>query len=110
MNFIKVLETIPKYPIDRKKDLEMYNTMKERYPKLDLLEAIEDWKQYKLDKPLEDKSNARSQINTSFKNYSNWGKCLIGGGTNGSTRNNVTEFKESNENTDIAARAGVQSF
>ena len=74
LKFLEVLESITNYPIDRNKDLTMYNTLKDKYPTLDLLEAIENWKIYKLDKPLEKKSNARSQINTSFKNYVQWDK------------------------------------
>lgn len=74
--FINILSKIPNYPLDREKDIEMYKTMQERYPTLNLVEAIEDWRQYKLDKPLTAKSNPRSQINTSFKKYTEWGKCL----------------------------------
>lgn len=74
--FISILSKIENYPLDRKKDLEMYHSLDERYPELDLLEAIEDFRQYKMDKPLQKKSNPRSQINTSFKNYVKWGKCL----------------------------------
>lgn len=79
--FINILSKIPNYPLDRGKDLEMYKTMEERYPTLNLVEAIEDWRQYKLDKPLTAKSNPRSQINTAFKKYMEWGKCLkkVGG-------------------------------
>lgn len=74
--FITILSKIENYPLDRKKDLEMYHSLGARYPELDLLEAIEDFRQYKMDKPLQKKSNSRSQINTSFKNYVKWGKCL----------------------------------
>lgn len=74
--FLNVLNIIPNYPLNRDKDLEMYKSLSERYPELDLVEAIEKWRIYKLDKPLDSKSNARSQINTSFKNYVKWGKCL----------------------------------
>ncbi|GEM_PF-2549327 len=74
--FIKVLETISNYKSDRKKDLDFYKTLQERYPSLDLVQAIKAWKIYKLDKPLTDKSNPRSQINTSFKKYVEWGKYI----------------------------------
>jgi DNA-binding transcriptional regulator YhcF (GntR family) len=74
--FLKVLETIQNYPLDRKKDLDMYKRLKERYPELDLIESIKDWAMYKQDKPLKAKDNPRSQINTSFKNYVKWGRNL----------------------------------
>lgn len=81
--FINILLEIENYPLDRKKDLEMYKTLEERYPTLDLVEAIEQWRIYKMDKPLKSNSNARSQINTSFKNYVKWNKCQKGAsGTN----------------------------
>ena len=81
--FLEVLEQVENYPIDREKDLEMYKTLKERYPELDLLEAIETWRLYKLDKPLKANSNPRSQINNSFKKYVEWGRCLKKGDSNG---------------------------
>jgi len=74
--FLDVLASIENYPFDRKKDLEMFNKLQERYPNLDLIEAIKDFAQYKLDNPLSKKSNARSQINNSFKKYVEWGRNL----------------------------------
>ena len=74
--FLNTLEEIENYPLDRKKDLEMYKTLEEKYPTLNLVEAIEQWRIYKLDQPLKAKSNPRSQINTAFKKYVDWGKCL----------------------------------
>jgi hypothetical protein len=76
--FFDVLSQIENYPLDRKKDLEMYQSLAERYPELDLIEAIEEWRIYKLDHPLEKSSNPRSQISNSFKKYLQWGKCLKG--------------------------------
>lgn len=107
--FINILSSIKNYPVDRVKDLEMYKTMQERYPTLNLLEAIEDWKQYKLDKPLEKKSNPRAQINTSFKNYVSWGKCLKGG-VNSGTNNNNNRGNEEEGEIDWAERAGIISL
>ena len=87
--FLDTLSKIENYPLDREKDLEMHKTLGERYPSLDLLEAIEQWRMYKLDKPLKAKSNPRSQINTAFKKYVEWGKCLKnGGGQSGPGREN----------------------
>lgn len=74
--FLSVLSKIENYPLDRKRDLELYRTMAERYPELDLVAAIEQWATYKLDKPLAENANPRSQINTAFKKYLEWGKCL----------------------------------
>ncbi len=83
VRFLSTLEKIPHYPADRKRDLEMYQTLAERYPELDLCEAIEQWRMYKLDKPLTEKSNPRSQINMAFKKYTQWGNCLKEGERSG---------------------------
>ncbi len=85
--FLNTLSQIENYPLDREKDLEMYKTLAKRYPELDLLEAIEQWRIYKLDNPLEKNSNPRSQINMAFKKYLEWGKCLKGGKDNGNAIN-----------------------
>ncbi|WP_353096189.1 hypothetical protein [Tissierella praeacuta] len=102
--FINILSKIPNFPLDRERDLEMYKTMQERYPTLNLIEAIEDWRQYKLDKPLTVKSNPRSQINTSFKNYVKWGKCLKkAGASNGKYIGDIgTENQGSERKVDLS--------
>ncbi|KJS85005.1 MAG: hypothetical protein JM58_09575 [Peptococcaceae bacterium BICA1-8] len=74
--FIKTLKTIKDYPLDKTKDIEYFETLEQRYPQLDLVEAIKKFAAYKLDKPLTKKSNPRSQMNDSFKNYTEWGTCL----------------------------------
>jgi hypothetical protein len=74
--FISILKTIENYPIDMQKDKDLFNTLSERYPTLDLIQAIKDWSVYKEDAPLKPKCNARSQINTSFKKYVEWGRCI----------------------------------
>jgi len=74
--FFKALQLVKNYPFDREKDLEMYEKLKERYPQLDLVESIKDWSTYKIDKPLKDKCNPRSQINTSCKKHVEWGRNL----------------------------------
>src|SRR5690554_5293601 len=74
--FLNTLAKIENYPFDRRRDLKLYQTMAERYPQIDLIAAVEQWAAYKLDKPLDEKSNPRSQINTAFKKYLEWGKCL----------------------------------
>lgn len=76
--FLKVLENIPGYPLDRVKDLTLYGELEKRYPAINLVEAIKDWAIHKIDKPLDPNKNQnpRSQINTSFKKYVQWGKNL----------------------------------
>lgn len=105
--FLEVLEQIKSYPLDREKDLEMYKTLGKKYYQLDLLEAIETWRLYKLDKPLKANSNARSQINNSFEKYAEWGKCLKKEGNNGP---GAGGNESKNEKDDSAARAGVISL
>lgn len=72
--FLNILAQVEGYPFDRKKDLEMYHTLTDRYPNLDLCDALETWRIYKLDKPLKKNANPRSQINTSFRKYTEWGR------------------------------------
>ncbi len=96
--FLSILSKIEKYPLDRKKDLEMYKTLTERYPSLNLTEAIQQWSTYKLDKPLTSKSNARSQINTAFKKYFEWGKCLKKGGNTVDRKGNNAEIEGQGNN------------
>lgn len=77
--FMGILKGIEGYKLDMIKDLEMYERMESKYPNLDLVEAIEQFAMYKMDKPLSKSSNARAQISTSFKKYDEWGKCKKGG-------------------------------
>ena len=108
--FLDILTRVENYPLDREKDLEMYKTLKERYPELDLLEAIENWRLYKLDKPLAKNSNPRSQINNSFKKYVEWGKCLKKGDSNGANKNGNRENEtEAERLRKIAIRDGLIS-
>jgi phage replication O-like protein O len=72
--FLAELEKIENYPFDRKTDLEMYKMFGERYPTVDLLSAVKDWRTHKLGAPIEDKQNPRSQFNTWCKNAAKWGK------------------------------------
>ena len=74
--FIKELEQIKNYPLDRKKDIEFYNTLQERYPTIDLILMIQDYAVYKIDHPIAEKDNPRSQINTQCKKCLEWKKCL----------------------------------
>ena len=72
----KILRDVGNYPFDEKLDHELYLRLKERYPKLDLLESIKDWAAYKLDNPLKNKDSPRSQINTFCKKHTEWGRNL----------------------------------
>lgn len=74
--FISVLETIKNYPLDKSKDLEYMKTLEKRYPTLDLVEAIKKFSVWILDNPFKKNANHRSQINTSFSKYVEWGVCL----------------------------------
>jgi len=75
-DFLTVIESVTGYPFDRNKDLTMYGELVKSYPELDLVEAIKDWAIYKIGNQLKPNQDARSQINTSFKNYVKWGKNL----------------------------------
>jgi hypothetical protein len=74
--YISVLEKIKGYPLDRKKDLEYMKELEKRYPTLDLVEAIKKFSIWILDNPFKKNANHRSQINTSFSKYVEWGVCL----------------------------------
>lgn len=89
--YIKILESVEGYPLDRKKDLDYFKTLQKRYPTLDLVQAIKQWQTYKLDKPLKAKCNARSQINTSFGKYVEWNRCLKNESIKGKTKKDNQE-------------------
>ena len=72
--FIQTLESVKGYPLNRAKDLELFKTLQERYPALDVTECLKDWVIYKQDKPLKAKDNPRSQINTWCKKAVEYGK------------------------------------
>ena len=72
--FLEVLQGVKGYPLDRVKDRNLYQTLTDRYPELDILDVARDWAAYKMDKPLDKKSNPRSQLNTACKKAMEWGK------------------------------------
>lgn len=74
--YINILRNIKDYPLDLEKDIEYMDIMKERYPTLDLVQAIEKFSSYIFDNPFNKNANHRSQINTSFKKYVEWGQCI----------------------------------
>ena len=71
---LEILKGVANYPFDEKKDNEMIDRLQASYPTIEFYSALQDWAVYKLDNPLEEKSNARSQINTSFQNCIKWNK------------------------------------
>ncbi len=75
-NFIEVLKSIENYPLDIESDVKLYKDLSEKFPQLDILQAINKFAVYKQDKPLTVNSNSKSQINTSFEKYVEWGECL----------------------------------
>ena len=74
-NYISILSKIEDYPLDRRKDLDYMKTMQERYPTLDVIAAATKFSDYILDKPFKKNANHRSQLNTSFGKYVEWGIC-----------------------------------
>jgi len=61
--FINILKTVKTYPLKEELDKQLFSDLKERYPNTEILECTKDWAIYKADKPLDKKSNARSQLN-----------------------------------------------
>ena len=59
--FLNALSQIKNYPLDRKKDLEMYKRLGEKYPQLDINEAIEQWEHIQVRQSLEEKSNPQAK-------------------------------------------------
>ncbi len=62
---LSILQGIAGYPFDESKDLEFIRQLAEDFPDIDILAEAKAWRTYKLDRPLEKKSNARSQ----FRNW-----------------------------------------
>jgi len=62
---LSVLQSVAGYPFDAAKDLQFVRQLAEDFPDVDLLAEAKAWRTYKLDRPLEKKSNARSQ----FRNW-----------------------------------------
>lgn len=76
LEFITVLKNIKDYPLDKVKDLDYMKMLEEKYPTLDLVQAINKFSVYVLDNPFKKNANHRSQINTSFSKYTEWGVCI----------------------------------
>lgn len=62
---LSALQSVAGYPFDEAKDLQFIRQLAEDFPDVDLLAEAKAWRTYKLDRPLEKKSNARSQ----FRNW-----------------------------------------
>ena len=62
LEIMRVLESVPGYPFDRAKDLQLVRLLSTDFPALDLLAEVKKWRTYKLDEPLTPKSRPRSQL------------------------------------------------
>ncbi len=62
---VEALRSVTGYPSDDARDLDLVRRMAADFPRVDLLAEARKWSTYKLDKPLERRSNARSQ----FRNW-----------------------------------------
>ena len=58
------LASVANYPYDESKDLPHICKLRGDFPQIDLLREAKAWATYKLDKPLDAKSNPRSQFRT----------------------------------------------
>lgn len=74
--FLEVLRKVKNYPLDRNRDIELYQTLSQRYSTVDIIEAIKDWAIHKLEDPIKEGNNPRSQINTWARNCTKWNKNL----------------------------------
>jgi len=72
---LKTLQSIKDYPFNTEVDLDYIQKLENKYPTLNIPEVIDDWAIYKLDKPLQNNSNPRSQIDTSCKRSITYGLC-----------------------------------
>lgn len=62
LSILAELKKVKDYPFEAAKDIEYLATIAGEFPGLDLLAEAKAWAVYKLDKPLEKKSNPRSQF------------------------------------------------
>ncbi|BFH12311.1 DUF4373 domain-containing protein [Paenibacillus melissococcoides] len=73
-DIIAELHKVKGYPADLQKDVEFIQALEEGYPTVELLAEARKWRIYKLEKPLEAKSNARSQFRTWVSKAAQWQK------------------------------------
>ena len=59
---LNVLRGVKRYPFEFEKDLELLRELKSDFSRINLLEEAKKWKVYKLDKPLNENTNARYQL------------------------------------------------
>jgi len=71
---LSILANVKNYPFDYEKDLKYIRQLLVDFPTLDMHEQLKSWSTYKLDRPLEAKSNPRSQIRTWCQKAEQWGK------------------------------------
>jgi hypothetical protein len=64
-HILRELKSVKNYPFDYAADLEHLRSLAVDFPDIDILAEVKKWRVYKLDKPLEKKSNPRLQ----FRNW-----------------------------------------
>lgn len=74
--YISILKEIDNYPLDIKKDIQHIEKLEKKYPELDMVEVLESYADWKLDKPLTKKCSPRSQISNQCKVKLKYGMCL----------------------------------
>lgn len=75
-SIIDILKAINNYSVDINSDVAMIHELKNNYPEIDIVNALNEFAEYKLEKPLTERSNARNQIRTHFQKCVEWQKCL----------------------------------
>ena len=65
---LNIFQKIENYPFDHERDLEYIRGLSKEYSEADLLDQAKRWKIYKLDNPLKDNHNPRSQFHYWVKN------------------------------------------
>ena len=88
------LHDIPGYPLDYLTDLAFIRELVISFPSIDLLLEAKKWRIYKLDKPLEKKSNPRSQFRNWCMKAQEWNK----GSPNTRSGTNSKEVKADDNN------------
>ena len=69
---LNIFQKIKNYPFDFDRDLEYIRELADEYPDANLLDQAKRWKIYKLDNPLKENHNPRSQFHKWVKNRKNY--------------------------------------
>jgi predicted phage replisome organizer len=81
-NLLHTLKNIKDWPFDYNKDLEHIKSLEVDFPQIDLLDEVQRFKAYKLDKPLKQGSNARLQLRNWCANAIKFKRTKQSGGFN----------------------------